>query len=156
MKLKYLLGLSCFFLAGCANTGNSYHIPQNAVQYATIRGCSDMKLTAAKHINVSQVDGRDIGLVWSENSKIKLTPGTHIINAYAEFSKGLLGGAVSDTFTLKFVAQAGQDYIVQGELRGNQIYAWITNNKGYPVTAKQSKETLPAGSSIVSVNQIKQ
>jgi hypothetical protein len=142
---KILVSSVCFLLASCANQPH-YQGAQAGSNFATIQGSTYKKgLVNWRSTSVLSIDGKSIGMVWSSESKINLSPGPHVIRVYGEIAAGFVNGNYYAKGNVSFTAKPHQNYIVEMTGNTDEIQFWIANNSGKSVSAKVSKPAFRIG-----------
>jgi len=157
-KFNSLIILSFILLTGCATT-NPYQEPLANQPYANIHGQDNNNLlsTNISFFNVESIDSKNIGLLWSNESNIRLTPGPHEITGHFSFKhinfwENSTSKAASMTFHLN--ALAGENYTFDAVVQNDKITGWIIDGHGQQVSNKISSSYLPEGSKIVDVPEL--
>lgn len=152
-----VITLSVLLLCGCA-TQNTYQEPSASQAHATIHGVDKTNLLTGKreYVYIESIDNRKIGTIWSTESKLRLSPGLHQIQAYVAFMQIGFITTTSQAASLLFNlnARAGENYTFNGLVQGETISAWIVNRHGQAVSAKATSSHLPVGARSVHVPEM--
>lgn len=154
--LKIILLLSYFIsLSACVSTGSFYHEPSRTLPHATIRGEKPPFLfLKGKSIYIAKIDGQQRGMILSSNSKIRLAPGPHSIEAGMILRKHFFSEGNSASAKLYFNAKQSKDYKIAAKMHNNKMVFWIIDNHEQPVSKKVAVETLPEGAHKVKVAEL--
>lgn len=131
MKTRVLLITTLLLsLTGCASI-NDYHEPQ-AGAAATVSGSSTRNgLFDWNSTTVTAIDNKNVGMVWSESSKIKVTPGTHRFTVYTQFNQTFGGGGPFNGFVdVSATVRPNQYYRFVTKVDGASIKAWAVDANG--------------------------
>lgn len=158
--LKYgFIVCTLLLLAACVPVTNPYMQPTATAPFATIHGMEKRNLLTSKgkYIYIESIDSKNIGMLWTSGSKIRLTPGHHEIKAdIGYFQFGLFKhDSQTATFNLSFNAIAGESYTLKATIQGEHIFTWIVDSQGRAVSSKAKSTYLPEGAEVVKVPEMK-
>lgn len=136
MKFKYLALLSfALTLSSCASV-NSYQEPQGNQSFATVSGSSSRSgLHVWSNSMVTMIDDKAIGMQWSENSKTKVTPGTHHFVVTTEFNQGWGTGPYNGLTEVVANLKPGMNYRFVAKAVGASLNVWAEDSKGQRASA---------------------
>lgn len=152
IKIFTVLG-TVLMMSGCA----SYVEPPSSPQTATIQGSVQSKsLVTWNSTDITSIDGKSLGMKWSQSSKFNISPGKHKIIVNASFNRGFgSGGPYYALIQIPFIAKPGTHYIAKSSPKGIKIRAWIENminNKRISVIRSQNYQVAPRESmSVVTI-----
>lgn len=135
MKTKLLVTFTALFLSGCASV-NSYHEPRTGSQpLATVSGSSVHNSLFDWSSNlVTSIDDKDVGTVWSENSKINVVPGYHSFVITSVFSRSFNSGSYGSLTEVKMAVKPSMHYKFVGKASGVIYSAWAVDERGNRVS----------------------
>ena len=134
--MRVLLG--CFLsvlLTGCASF-NSYTEPKTGSQpLATVSGSSYRNGLFDWNTNmVTSVDDKQIGMVWSEDSKINVIPGSHSFVISSQFNRGFGTGPYSSITELRATLKPGTSYRFTSKPQGASLKVWAEDDHGQRIS----------------------
>lgn len=128
MKLKFIgLILFTILLVGCA----TYQQPNTATD-ATVSGSSVRHGLYDWNTNeVKLIDNQTVGISWSKNSEIHVTPGMHRFMILTKFNQSLFSGGPFEARTdVTVTVSPNQHYRFVSEVDSAQIKVWAVNSQG--------------------------
>lgn len=156
MKIQLLACFLPALLVSCASV-NSYHEPQTGSQpLATVYTGSSTRagLFEWRSSVVSSIDNMQIGMVWSDNSKVNVVPGPHLFVINSEFNLGFgSGGPFSSMTEIHATLKPGITYRFVGKANGAHMNVWAVDNRGQRVSEIGSSgyQTSPQQTTFVTV-----
>jgi hypothetical protein len=135
MKIKYLLLILPILLIGCSSM-NSYQEPTTGSQpLATVKGSSTRDgLFVWSNLNVTSIDNKQVGMVWSENSNINVVPGPHLFVISSTFNQGFGSGPYNSITEVYATLKPGMQYRFVGKPYGASMNVWAEDSRGQRVS----------------------
>jgi len=133
MNIKHLVFLSPLLFAGCASV-NSYNEPKSQ-NVATVSGSSTRTgLATWSNNSVTSIDNKQVGMLWSSDSKVKVAPASHLFVITTEFNLGFGTGPYLTLTEVEATVKPGMNYRFVSEPHGASLSVWAVDSNGQRVS----------------------
>jgi hypothetical protein len=135
-----ILAFLTISLMGCAT--NNYVQPNKSTPgISTISGYVKRDgLFKSSSAMIEAIDDKPVGLLWSESSKIRITPGKHQLTIHALDNRGAYKRSYYTDLVLPIMVKPGMHYTIKMGVKGVKAYVWAQDVQGKKVGSVVSEK----------------